>query len=164
MILPSFDCCFQTDRTQEEIRVILESVTSTCKNGFSTGKNRDFIGEIQDLEFRITPNLWYRNSFVPVIKGRIEPDGKKWKVYIMMRMHPFVSVFSVFWLCGVFFGFLCGILCLFTEGIGSALPLIGITGSMIILDQIIMRIGFFRPAKNSMQRLRELLSGSRTDG
>lgn len=170
LILPSLDCDFLSGRTEEEIRVILRAVTSPGWRGCvgkkfyegdpGTGKSREFIGEIHERGFQVTPNLWYRNSFSPVITGRTEKSGEGSRVFLRMRMHPFVCAFSIFWLFWVFLAFLCGILYAIVDGFFSALPLLGVSAGMIGAGQILMRVGFLVPAKKSVQRIRELLGAS----
>lgn len=159
-ILPSLDVRLQTDRTAEEIGGILKSVTILRNRSFTVPRQREFIGNIDDSEFRLVSRISNRNSFLPVIKGKLQANGNKTEVCIQMRMHPLASVFMIFWMCGVLFFFLTGILQIFAEGFGSALPVLGSTVLMMTFAQILMRVCFYLPAKKALQRIKELLEAA----
>jgi hypothetical protein len=70
-----------------------------------TGPNTDmFCGSVQDNVFKLRRNIYYRNDFLPAIKGRVRllPNGSR--VVVTMHM-PFVTIV-----------FLVGILVLMTKG------------------------------------------------
>ncbi len=60
-----------------------------------------FLGSVDNLSFRIRRNIQYRNSFLPLIRGKIvaTPTGSRLNVF--MYMHPFSFIFMLLW-----FGFL----------------------------------------------------------
>jgi hypothetical protein len=69
-----------------------------------TGPNTDmFCGSVQDNVFKLRRNIYYRNDFLPAIKGRVLllPNGSR--VVVTMHM-PFVTIV-----------FLIGILVLMTK-------------------------------------------------
>ncbi len=133
-LLPSLDCRLQTERTAGEIGVILKSVTISGNRSFTASRQGEFTGNIDDTEFRLVSNSRNRNSFLPVIKGKLLTNGNKTEICIRMRMHP-----------------------LDAEGFCSALPVLGSTAFMMTFAQILMRVCFYLPAKKSMQRIKELL-------
>jgi hypothetical protein len=57
-----------------------------------------FIGKIDGRTFRIRQVVRGRNSFIPLIRGRIEPIQSGTRIDITMFMHPFVFTFMLFWL------------------------------------------------------------------
>ncbi|OCR02239.1 hypothetical protein BCD67_10840 [Oscillatoriales cyanobacterium USR001] len=59
---------------------------------------KPYEGEIGEHSFMITRIINYRNSFLPVIKGKISPEGMGSKIEIEMKLHTFVFVFILFWL------------------------------------------------------------------
>ena len=61
-----------------------------------------FIGKIDGHTFRIQQVVRGRNSFIPLIWGRIEPAPGGTRIDVTMFMHPLVSAFMLFWLgvCG----------------------------------------------------------------
>ena len=102
-LLPSLDCRLQTERTAGEIGVILKSVTISGNRSFTASRQGEFTGNIDDTEFRLVSNSRNRNSFLPVIKGKLLTNGNKTEICIRMRMHPLVSAFMVVWMWGVLF-------------------------------------------------------------
>jgi hypothetical protein len=54
-----------------------------------------FEGYISPREFNITRIINYRNSRIPVIRGRFEPSPTGTKIVIEMTMHPFGYVFPI---------------------------------------------------------------------
>jgi hypothetical protein len=57
-----------------------------------------FIGRIDGNTFRIRQVVRGRNSFIPLIKGCIEPTRSGTRIDVTMFMHPFVFTFTLFWL------------------------------------------------------------------
>jgi hypothetical protein len=57
-----------------------------------------FIGKIDGHTFRIRQLVRGRNSFIPLIWGRIEPTQNGTRIDVTMFMHPFVFTFMLFWL------------------------------------------------------------------
>lgn len=157
ILLPSLDYRFQTERTAEEICMILKSATISEDRIFPVSRQEEFTGRINASEFRLVSNIRNRNSFLPVIKGTMQALGNQTEICIQMRMHPLVSVFMMTWMCGVLFFFLTGIIQICVEGILSALPLLCSTALMMTFAQILMRACFYLPAKKSLQRIEELL-------
>src|SRR5579862_5389712 len=60
-----------------------------------------FLGTVRDRSFRIRRDIQYRNSFLPLIRGRIVPTPNGSRVNVLMYMHPISFIFMVGW-----FGFL----------------------------------------------------------
>jgi len=60
--------------------------------------DKPYEGEIRDYTFKIRRIINYRNSFLPVIKGRIYAEGMGSKIEIEMKLEPLVFLFMLFWL------------------------------------------------------------------
>jgi hypothetical protein len=54
---------------------------------FSSG-GIEFEGDLSPREFKISRIISYRNSCLPVIRGRFEPSATGTRVVIEMKMHP----------------------------------------------------------------------------
>src|SRR5579883_738093 len=54
-------------------------------------------GTLSETGFHISRIIHYRNSFLPIIRGRFEPSPAGTAVQITMRLHPVVIAFLVFW-------------------------------------------------------------------
>jgi hypothetical protein len=57
-----------------------------------------FIGSVQGESFKIRRDIRYRNSFLPIIWGRVTQNGVGARVYVTMFIHPIVALFMIFWL------------------------------------------------------------------
>lgn len=163
-VLPALDVTLYSVRTPEDVLTILRSVTVQKKSGFIVSAGCEFTGEITGMEFRLLPNLWYNNSFQPVIKGQIETEGERSRIRLRMRMHPFTSGFCIVWCLGVAFFLLIAVLMAFFDGISACWLGITIPAVMLLFGQIMMRFGFYRPARNAVRRLTELLGAVVCDG
>ena len=64
-----------------------------------------FEGRLTGNAFEIRRIISYRNSFLPVIKGRIETFGTRTRLTINMRLHITVIIFMAVWFgfVGLFF-------------------------------------------------------------
>src|SRR5215472_4770479 len=65
------------------------------------GDDKTHQGEITSSGFKITRVIQYRNSFLPVVTGRIRDEGDGCIIEIILRLHFFVAVFMALWLGGV---------------------------------------------------------------
>jgi hypothetical protein len=68
-----------------------------------------FLGHIEDDKFALRRNTNYRNSFHPIIRGRIIPTQIGAQVSVFMFLHPFTALFMMFWLGVVGYAALRGI-------------------------------------------------------
>jgi len=57
-----------------------------------------FVGYVKEDSFSLKRNIRYRNSFLPLIRGRIVSTETGTQVKVTMFMHPVVAVFMAFWL------------------------------------------------------------------
>jgi WD40 repeat protein len=88
-------------------------------------------GTLSDTGFQISRIIHYRNSFLPVIRGKFEPSSIGISVRITMGLHPIVTVFLICWCLfwySIFFpiwltGFIPGMLALIFLGSPIALLL-----------------------------------------
>lgn len=62
------------------------------------GGDKPFQGEFYGRHFSITRIIRYRNSFLPVVTGSVEPSGAGSRVQVHMRMQVFVMAFLVVWI------------------------------------------------------------------
>lgn len=59
---------------------------------------RPYQGQVSDAGFKISRIIDYRNSFLPVIRGRFLPAATGTHVEITMELEPLVAVFLGVWL------------------------------------------------------------------
>lgn len=155
-ILPYLEHTIHTRKSPQEILDILESVTSP-KGEWPSSKRGEFIGEIDQYEFKIKRKIFYHNDFLPVIKGTIKQGVGAYEVALKMQPDLFTYIFLIIWygLLGVFF--LIGVFHLITSESGDAAMVLGPIG-FIAFGQILSRCGFYFPAKRDVERLEELLN------
>lgn len=60
--------------------------------------SKPYRGAVTGLSFRMIRNINYRNSFLPVIRGRVTSFSGHTEVMINMRPVGFIIVFMSFWL------------------------------------------------------------------
>jgi hypothetical protein len=68
---------------------------------FRPWPSEPLIGEVHDDRFKVRRNIMYRNSFVPIIHGRLMSTPMGTRIVVTMRMYWFVMFFMILWLAGV---------------------------------------------------------------
>ncbi|HEY6484365.1 MAG TPA: hypothetical protein VIY54_12645 [Steroidobacteraceae bacterium] len=116
-----------------------------------------FIGDVMENSFRIRRDIHYRNSFLPVIRGRIEPDPLGSLVHVRMSLHPLVALFTIFWLSMVL---VCGARMLYSASSSRGMG-VAVTAAMFVFG-IGLTLGAFIPEAIKAKRLlvRTLCSSS----
>lgn len=169
--LPRMKFQIESRRTPEEVRMLLQSVTDTERKWFAY-PNREFVGKVGEKDFKIMPvpgeivfmgtKKHVGNSFLPVIEGQIREERNRTIVDVRMRLFWFVFGFMVVWFSVPVFVFLIALMALITgspEGWGLAAA----AGMFILFGQILVRCGFYFPAKKARRRLEELLGAVSID-
>lgn len=78
-----------------DFRPSLELIFKKKVNG------KEFQGNVNNYRFNIKRIISYRNSFLPIISGKIEKRAypiKGSQISVTMRMNCFVMIFSMFWI------------------------------------------------------------------
>ncbi|HEY9618729.1 MAG TPA: hypothetical protein V6C78_00085 [Crinalium sp.] len=97
--LPQEDLVIETSLSPDEVRQKLDAVTGPpCLNPFKRRDRKPFEGRLNGNSFEITRTSLYRNSFLPVIRGKFQSNGSGTDLQIRMRLHKFVGIFMSFWL------------------------------------------------------------------
>ena len=159
-LLPYIEERINSKKTPEDVYMIMKSVTDSREIVPST--SAEFIGQVHPLDFRIVPNINYRNSFLPTVVGSMTENEEGTTIDITFQMHILTRILLVFWYGMACFLFLCGILAVLTGGL-EKITVILVSLGFIVCGQILMRCGFYGPAKKALKRLKELLTadGSR---
>ena len=100
-LLPIEIITYQSKRTKEELLVLLtNTIEPESKNLWRTNTNnsKPYKGKIDTNHFEIKRILSYRNSFQPIIKGKIIPDLSGTRIEIKMQLHTFAMVFMCIWM------------------------------------------------------------------
>jgi hypothetical protein len=146
-----------TISTPDSLAVIIERLSTQVEPTKIFRFSRQhalYQGTISEQGFKITRIIHYRNSFLPVIRGRFEVQPHQTIVDIQMSPHPFVMVFIGFW-------------CLFWYGISVPFALNGAFSQsmavvflgMPIVILVIFWIAFWTEAKRSRHELSQIIQG-----
>jgi len=127
---------------------------------FSTN-HAPFQGEISRDAFRITRIIHYRNSFLPVVRGKFLPGTAGIKVAIRLGLHPFVTVFMCVWFGGVGLGAIAALAGLI-RGQAPASPMLLIPLAMLVFGWALVSGGFWYEAKKQRPMLIEMFKGLAT--
>jgi len=104
-----------------------------------------FIGTVQDDSFRIRRDIRSRNSFLPLIWGRVVPIGTGARVSVTMFIHPLVALIVMLWL-GMAANF------------AVTLPSPFVPSGMFILGVALMIGGFFPEAMKARRLISEAVN------
>lgn len=147
-----------------EVRALLQSVTDSERKWFSY-PDKEFVGKIGEADFKIMPvpgdivvlgiKMHVKNSFLPVIVGRIQAEGIGTVVDVRMRLLWFVFGFMVVWFSVPVFSFLILLLALIA-GDPDGWMIVPMA-AFILFGQILVKCGFYYPARKARRRLEELL-------
>lgn len=156
--LPRMKFQIVSHRTPEEVRALLQSATDSGRTwSAARPKSKLFVGKVGETDFKVmtVPDGFVKNSFKPVIVGRIRTEGNQTVVDVRMRLIWFVFGFMAVWFSVPVFSFLVLLLALITGNSDGwmAVPV----AALILFGQLLVRCGFYYPAKKARRKLEELL-------
>ncbi|OPY79634.1 MAG: hypothetical protein A4E65_01803 [Syntrophorhabdus sp. PtaU1.Bin153] len=147
----------QTSFTIEEIVALLQSEVEPRKRlRFSCEGCKTFEGEISWEGFRILRIINYRNSFLPVIRGKFRQEYPGVTVEIQMRPHVFVIIFMCVWFLGVILGMAAAVMGVISRQIELSLFLL-IPFGMFLFGLLMVYGGFWTEARKSKALLEDVL-------
>ena len=123
---------------------------------FPSNVKECFHGTIADNTFRLQRNIQYRNSFLPVIRGRVDPTESGSEIRLEMSIHPLVMAFLAVWFT---FVVLACLATLFGTIAGTPLPLPVLFGTwgMLLFGILLAIVPFRIEAKKAKETLESLL-------
>lgn len=84
----------------------LQSATTEARIfGWSRPKQA-FLGTVDQGSFSVQRNITYRNSFLPILNGRLERAGTSTLIHVRMSVHPLVLMSMFVWMVGMGVAFL----------------------------------------------------------
>jgi len=100
---PSITEQFHSPLTPEQVAQQLRANLSpefSWKDLFAAKSSAPFLGEVGNGSFAIQRVISYRNSWLPQIKGLVQPaiSGPGSMIEVRHQLHPFVLVFTLCWL------------------------------------------------------------------
>ncbi len=93
-IIPYKKIIIEHSKTKAEISNIINNVTEPCNFWTNRYSSKLFCGQCDTDSFKIRRIIRYRNSFLPIINGKIYDT----EVSVTMRLHHFASVFMLIWM------------------------------------------------------------------
>ncbi|MEB3336687.1 MAG: hypothetical protein VKJ46_04440 [Leptolyngbyaceae bacterium] len=147
--------------TADSLPVVLQRLTAQVEapKGFRFSRQHaPYEGTVSEQGFQINRIIHYRNSFLPVIRGRFEPEAKGTLIYIQMGLHPFVMAFLGFWVLAWYSGVIPMILL-------GAMPvaIAALFAGIPLLMLVIFGIAFWTEAKRSRRELTQILQGEKLE-
>lgn len=141
-LLPYQKFVLESPFSQEEARRRLAAEVAPLRSGWQWIEKRTekFEGTVSAEDFEIHRIIRYRNSFLPVIEGRISPGMPGTRIEITLKLHIFALIFSLIWL--VFVGPLAAETVQQILTTGSVEPGGVIPCLMLIFFVLMMLIGF----------------------
>lgn len=142
--LPVENIIFKTKLSGEE--VIRRISDNTAKNQnftfsfFGSKPAKYFEGQINEQAFKIKRIINYRNSFLPVISGKINGEPDITTIKVKMRLHALVIGFMCIWFGGVIAG--CFAVLAHTLGEGEMSPGLLIPFAMLLFGYILTIAAF----------------------
>lgn len=116
--------------------------------------HRPYTGTVTEDGFQITRIIHYRNSALPVIRGRFESVSRGTIVHITLRSHPVVIGFLVFWFLN-WFGILIPII--FAGGVPLEFAIPAVVLPLAFLA--ILWAGFWYEVDRSRRDLTQIFQG-----
>ncbi len=90
---------FQIDTFLSAPEVLKRIQENTSERAFfKPSSSSAFCGKVDETGFDLVGNIRYRNSFLPVMKGKVEANKDRTRVSVSMRLNLFVMCFMLFWL------------------------------------------------------------------
>ncbi len=61
----------------------------------------EFVGQVEEERFRVTRRIAYRNSFLPVVSGKVDATPTGAHVRVSMKPHSFMVLFAAVWVAAL---------------------------------------------------------------
>ena len=153
--------------TQMDSKAIIEAMKTKIaprKLFRFSSDHAPFQGEISSDGFEIIRIIHYRNSFLPVICGKFQPNASGTRIIIKMRLHAFVAFFMCVWFGGVGLGCFVLLNSVFNGQKIMSLAML-IPFGMLIFGWALVSGGFWFEAKKQKPMLVEMFNdlGKLTD-
>jgi hypothetical protein len=164
MFLPYERFVIKTHLDPNSVLSKLETVAETTSRFslFSTEERKPYWGKFKDNRFEINRRIHFRNSFLPVIKGRVNLDVTGSIIMVTMHLEIIVIVFLCIWFGGIIYSFprlISELITVIQSGdfanvnsMGFALPL-----GLLLFGYLLTMIAFKYEAINSKTFLTDLL-------
>jgi hypothetical protein len=124
-------------------------------NMFKKSGADQFTGKIDDQGFQIRRIIYYRNSFLPVVKGKFEQGSAGTNVVVKMTLHPVALVFMVIWFGGLGTIVFSSLSVMFSRGSD---PILVTAVGMFFFGWLMIQFGFVFEARKAKKIISQLFS------
>jgi hypothetical protein len=156
-LVPVRKLTIDTALTPREICDRLSADVSQPTGWFGLGPAPGFFhGDVSTTEFELVRNITYRNSFLPAVRGVIEPTEFGSRVAVTMQPVGYVLAFMAFWLGSVALGCIV-MLAMFIGAMGSFNVAGLIPFIMLAFGLTLMNVSFGGEAKKAAAYLHDAL-------
>ncbi|OFZ19107.1 MAG: hypothetical protein A2X94_10180 [Bdellovibrionales bacterium GWB1_55_8] len=159
LLLPTrkvvIDCHFGMDEARNRIENSIQPMRSFREHLYDIN-GKPFEGTFAHDSFKVTRVIRYRNSFLPVITGRLEWTGEACRLSLNMTLRPFVRAFMLIWLGAAFFGCVEVTYAVISAQASFSAEL-AIPYGILIFGFLLMRFAFRPEANKASQYFQELL-------
>ncbi len=167
-LIPRKRVVLKTSLSAEELNTRIRSITSAQKL-FTFQYPKDgrhiFCGEVGAEEFRIHRIIHYRNSFLPILIGRIHEIEDGTELELLFRLHRFVLVFMIVWFTGTIPAFFVATAAIIVTLIAESFEPMLLVGLVLApFGLALVNIPFWIEARIAEDKLRESLGLVEKDG
>jgi len=158
-LLPYEKLVYTSDLAVPEIMHRLQLQTEPLQliriNLFTKPSGKKFEGKVMKNSFKIQRIINYRNSFLPIINGKVESDILGSTINLVMQLNMFVKVFLIIWLSFAFIGLFSAIS--FSPQKEVILPALAISLGIILFLYVLTTWAFRYEVKKAKLILEDLL-------
>jgi hypothetical protein len=155
-------------RPDEALKKLEENIQPKLPFIWKRKGQKPYLGKIEGFHFSLRRIIFYRNSFLPMIEGEIQPEMGGSSIRITMHPHIWVLAFMGLWLGGISIFFLAVLFNLLSFGTNASphqphemliiLPIV-----MIVFGYVLCLGGFKLESVKSKTFFRDLFQAARVD-
>lgn len=137
--------------------------------GWWAQDHKPYEGKVEGCHFTINRIIHYRNSFIPVVEGDIQPEVIGCSVRITMHPHILVIAFMALWMGGVSYSFLASLrffVAMVMQADAQSSSLVGpflIPAAFLVFGYALTLIGFKVESNKSRSFFCTLFQAERVD-
>lgn len=143
--------------TPDPLPIVLQRLSENIETTKMFRFSRDhapYQGTLSEQGFQISRIIHYRNSFLPIIRGRFEPQPNGTAIHLKMSLHPIVMGFLGFW----YWTWYGAVIPMTLAGVVPGLMAAAVIGLPIAV-LVIFLVAFWTEANRSRNELTQILHG-----
>lgn len=170
LLLPVENLLLRSDISIEELRERLAIEIGPPRGlNFLASRPQPYLGKLEGDSFRVWRQFSYRNSFKPIILGKILEVGSGSYVHLVMRPSIAVIIFMAFWFGGAAYALVGMLISILGEKTVGYEQLIGLIPALLIpigfmiFGYLLMMGGFKFEVRKSKKFFIDLIEPYRVD-